>query len=62
MKREDTKVKVFRMLREKNHKVNIVVKLATSEIIKMSTNILFEVVKAPCIEGVMIGAIKESEG
>lgn len=43
MKREDAKVKVFRVPREANYKVDMVPKLATLGIIEMPVNILVEV-------------------
>lgn len=61
MKGEGTEIKIFRVLREENHKTNIVAKLTVFGIAEMLINVLVEMAEALCTKNVTVNAIEERE-
>lgn len=61
IKRKGAKVKVFMVLREENHKADMMAKLVTSRIMKILVNIFIEVAKTLSSDSIIIGAIEEKE-
>lgn len=62
MKREGINIKVFRKPREKNHKADMVAKLAASGIAGILMNVFMEVAEAPCTKRMIVSTIKKKEG
>lgn len=54
-------MKVFRLLRDKNHKDDMVAKLAIFKIEEMPTNIFIEVVQTSCTDKMMVGTLEERQ-
>lgn len=61
MKREGAEVKVFRVPKEENHKVDLLAKMAILGMVEMVANILVKMAEAPCTESIMVETIKERE-
>lgn len=54
-------MKVFKVHREKNYKVDMVAKLAASEMVETLMNILIEIVEVQSIEHVLVNTREEGK-
>lgn len=61
MGKEGAEMKVFRMRKEKNHKTDMVGRLAVSRTIEMLVNVFVKVAEVLCTKHILIGSIEKKK-